>query len=203
MADLRRLPDLAPGSPASIGILSAVYALAAPFTFLDDELSVSNGYLGVPTDDLWDIAQRSFQRAGCFSHVSLLQLCLLLLHMPPQNMVVAEPTKFWALSCSAVAIAENLGVNLDPQKWRLPKDEIILRRRLWWQTYVMHTWHALVSGRPSHIHDSNWCVSKLTEQDFEPGPREHLDPETEKQHVTICLAQVELGVIAADVLKEF
>ncbi|KAH8168720.1 fungal specific transcription factor domain-containing protein [Sarocladium implicatum] len=202
-ADLGRLKGRSAGSLASIGIQSAVYALAAPFTFLDDELSVSNGYLGVPTDDLWDIAQRSFQRASCFSHISLLQLCLLLLNKPPQNMVVAEPTKFWALSCSAVAIAENLGANVDPVDWRLPKDEIMLRRRLWWLTFVSHTWHALVSGRPSHIHEPNWCVSRLTEEDFEKSRKDPLDVEAEKQLIDICLAHVSLGVIAADVLREF
>lgn len=186
-----------------IGIQSAVYALAAPFTFLDDDLSVSNGYLGVPTDDLWDIAHRSFHRDSCFSHIALLQLCLLLLQMPPQNFVVAEPSKFWALSCSAVAIAENLGVNMDPKDWRLPREEVMLRRRLWWLTYVGHTWHALVCGRPSHLNDDNWFVSSLSSDDFE---QDHDNPDictSINKHIPICLAQCELGVIAADVLREF
>ncbi|ATY66976.1 fungal specific transcription factor domain [Cordyceps militaris] len=201
--DLRRMLDPNTILHVPVGIRSVVYALAAPFTFLDDELSVSNGYLAVPTDDLWDVAHRSFQRDSCFSHLSLLQLCLLMLHMPPQNLVVAEPSKFWALSCSAVAIAENLGVNVDPKDWKLPREEVILRRRLWWLTYVGHTWHALVCGRPSHIHESNWCVSSLTEDDFEQGPQDPTIREAVAQHTPICLAQCELGVIAADVLKEF
>lgn len=202
-SDLRRMLEPSSTPRVPIGIQSAVYALAAPFTFLDDELSVSNGYLGVPTDDLWDIAHRSYQRDGCFSHLSLLQLCLLLLHMPPQNFVVAEPSKFWALSCAAVAIAENLGVNIEPKDWRLPREEVMLRRRLWWLTYVGHTWHALVCGRPSHIHDSNWCVSNLSEDDFEQYHDDAVIRETTLQHIPICLAQCELGIIAADVLKEF
>ncbi|OAA60075.1 fungal specific transcription factor domain protein [Cordyceps fumosorosea ARSEF 2679] len=201
--DLGRMLDHDTALHVPVGIRSAVYALAAPFTFLDDELSVSNGYLGVPTDDLWDIAHRSFQRDSCFSHLSLLQLCLLMLHMPPRNFVVAEPSKFWALSCSAVAIAENLGVNVEPKDWRLPREEVILRRRLWWLTYVGHTWHALVCGRPSHLHESNWSVSDLTEDDFEPGPDDPIIREAVAKHIPICLAQCELGVIAADVLKEF
>ncbi|TQV98987.1 fungal specific transcription factor domain-containing protein [Cordyceps javanica] len=46
--DLRRMLDPNTVFHVPIGIRSAVYVLAAPFTFLDDELSVSNGYLGVP-----------------------------------------------------------------------------------------------------------------------------------------------------------
>lgn len=204
LADLKRIPDSDSSLTLPIGLRSAIFALAAPFTFLDDELSVSKGYWEVPTDDLWAIAHRSFQRAGCLSHLSLLQLCHLLLQMPPQNWVVAEPSKFWSLSCSAVAIAENLGVNVDPTKWRLPRAEIMLRKRLWWFTYIAHTWHALVCGRPSHISDSNWYVSPLTEEDFERGDGE--DPEVREsmqQQIPICLAQYELAVIAADVLREF
>ncbi|XWW99312.1 hypothetical protein V2A60_007321 [Cordyceps javanica] len=163
--DLRRMLDSNTVFHVPIGIRSAVYVLAAPFTFLDDELSVSNGYLG--------------------------------------NFVVAEPVKFWALSCSAVAIAENLGVNIEPKDWRLPREEVMLRRRLWWLTHLGHTWHALVCGRPSHLHESDWCVSSLTEDDFEQGPQDLTIREAVAQHIPICVAQCELAVIAADVLREF
>lgn len=206
LSDLKRIPNSDHSSSLSlpIGLRSAVYALAAPFTFLDDELSVSKGYWSVPTEDLWAVAHRSFQRASCASHMSLLQLNLLLLQMPPQNYVVAEPLRFWALSCSAVAVAESLGVNMDPARWRLPRGERMLRRRLWWLTHMTHTWHALVYGRPSHINDANWLVSRLTEDDFEKGEGEDLDiREAITQQIPIILAQYELGVIAADVLKEF
>ncbi|KAF4124834.1 GAL4 [Geosmithia morbida] len=189
---------------APIGIRSAVYALAAPFTFLDDELSVMKAYWTVPTDDLWAIAHRSFQRASRLAHLSLLQLCLLLLQTPPQNFAVADPPSFWSLSCSALAIAESLGLNMDPSSWKLPHREIMLRRRLWWLTYMGHTWRALVCGRPSHINDSNWDVLDLTEDDFEGI--EHPDDDVRHaivRQVSICVANCKLSMIAADVLKEF
>lgn len=187
-----------------VGLRSAVYALAAPFTFLDDELSVSKGYLEVPTDDLWAIALRSYHRASRQSHLSLLQLCLLLLQMPPQNFVVAEPPSFWNLSCSAVAIAETLGLNIDPSDWRVPRREVILRRRLWWLTYSTHMWLALVCSRPSHINDDNWDVSGLRTDDFET--EDHDDPEIRESlqtHVPISMAHCELSIILADALREF
>ena len=204
LRDLERMQDAKCSLSDPIGLRSAAYALAAPFTFLDDELSVSKGYLQVPTEDLWAIAHRSFQRSSCISHLSSLQLCLLLLQMPPRSYVAAEPPSFWALSCSALALAESLGVNVDSSDWRLPRQEIILRRRLWWFTFTTHTWLALVSGRPSHINDANWYVSPLTSADFEGEA--HRDPGIQAsilEQIPICLAQCELSVIAADVLKEF
>ncbi|KAH7024848.1 uncharacterized protein B0I36DRAFT_250687 [Microdochium trichocladiopsis] len=203
-SDLRHMLSKDNRQAVSIGIQSAVFALAAPFTFLDDELSVSNGYGGVPTDELWDIAQRSFHRSSCFTHLSLLQLCLLLLNKPPENFVVAEPVKYWALSCTSVAIAETLGVNVEPKDWRIPREEVMLRRRLWWLMYVGHTWHALVCGRSSHINDTNWSVSPLHEEDFETSEAGSAEVGIfTRQQIPLCLAQSELAVIAADILREF
>lgn len=187
-----------------IGLLSAIYALASPFTFLDDELSVSKGYREVPTDDLWAISQRSYCRCSQLSHLSLMQLCLLLLQRPPLSYVAAEPPSFWALSCAALAIAENLGLNMDPQEWRLPPGEVRLRRRLWWILYTAHTWHALVSGRPSHINDANWFVAELRAEDFEGESHPNvMVRESIVREIPLCLAQCRLAVIASDVLKEF
>ena len=178
-----------------VGLRCAVYALAAPYAFLDDQLSVSRGYREGSTDELWAIAHRSFQRAHRLSHLSSLQLCLLLLQQPPQSYVAAEPPSFWSLSCTSVAIAENLGLGIDPCSWRLPRRETMLRRRLWWLTHTTHVWHAILCGRPSHIHSDDWDVTSLRPEDFEHG--------FEQKQIPICIAECELGLIAADVLREF
>lgn len=204
LRDLARIAEADCSLSFPVGLRSAAYALAAPFTFLDDELSVSKGYLQVPAEELWVVAHRSFQRASRLSHLSSLQLCLLLLHSPPHSYVAAEPPSFWALSCAALSIAESLGLNMDPSAWRLPRQEVMLRRRLWWFTHTVHTWQALVGGRPSHLHDENWDVSNLRADDFEGDSHEDAEVrESILQQIPICLALCELGLIAADVLKEF
>jgi hypothetical protein len=204
LSDLGRIPDQDCDLSFPVGLRAAVYALATPFTFLDDELSVSKGYIEVCTDDLWGIAHRSFRRASCISHLSSLQLCLLLLQQPPQSYVAADPPAWWALTCSALGLAESLGLNVDPSDWRLPKLEVMLRRRLWWFTYSIHIWHALVTSRPSHLNDDSWCVANLTADDFEGDA--HGDPEIRERilrKVPVCVADCELSMIAADVLKKF
>lgn len=149
------------------GLRAAVYALAAPYYFLDDYLSVDKGYQQPSTEQLWGIAHRSLLRYSRKSHLGLVQLSLLLLHRPPQNYAIADGPSSWALACSVLAAAESLGLNLDPSDWKLPAHEIRLRKRLWWLVHVEHTWRALVLGRPSHISASNWDVSELTTDDFD------------------------------------
>ncbi|KIW57767.1 hypothetical protein PV05_02327 [Exophiala xenobiotica] len=151
----------------STGLRAAVYALAAPYYFLDDYLSVDRGYQQPSTEELWGIAHRGLQRDARKSHLGLVQLSLLFLHRPPQNYAVADTPSSWALACSVLAAAETLGLNLDPSDWKLPSHEIRLRKRLWWLVHVEHTWRALVLGRPSHIAASNWDVSELTADDFD------------------------------------
>lgn len=187
-----------------VGIKSAIFALAAPFTYLDDELSVRKGYSQLPTEELWAITQRSYRRALESSHLSLLQLCLLLLQMPPLNFAVAEAPYAWTMSCAAVAIAESLGLNIDPATWRMPKREVMLRRRLWWFTYSQHIWFSLAFGRASHLNDANWDVSPLSIDDFERGDDQDLDINTSiLKSNPFVVASCELSRIAADIQREF
>ncbi|BDD62303.1 hypothetical protein MAP00_007276 [Monascus purpureus] len=108
----------------------------------------------------------------------------------------------WTLSCSALAAAESLGLNLDPSDWRLPRWEMHLRRRLWWIVYIDHIWSALVLGRPSHVKDENWSVSKLTLEDLEVD--EHGSSEV-GNHIrgqsAYFLSLCDLTGIASDVLS--
>ncbi|KAF7560280.1 hypothetical protein G7046_g3861 [Stylonectria norvegica] len=204
LSDLSRMPYSTCDLCNPVGLQSAVYALAAPFAFLDDELSMLYGYDQVSTDLLWAMAHRSYQRASCLSHLSSLQLCLLLQQQPPPNYAVAEPLSTWAMACAALSIAESLGLNRDPSHWRLPRKEIMLRKRLWWFTYMQHTWQALVLSRPSHLNSEDWDVLSLDADDFEGD--EVQDPQIRDlvlQQIPLCLAEYKLSVIAADVLREF
>ncbi|EFX00605.1 fungal specific transcription factor domain containing protein [Grosmannia clavigera kw1407] len=194
------------GQHVPVGLLSAVYALAMPFSFLDDELSLLKGYVPVPTDELWAVTQRSHARTAALSHLSLLQLSLLLLQRPPYNDAVASTADIWSRSCAAVAVAETLGVNCDPSAWRLPRREAALRRRLWWLTYAQHVWHAVGLARPCHLHADCWDVAAPAADDLADDLAFAPD-DTVRQIVTaeipVLLAHWRLSVIAADVLKEF
>jgi hypothetical protein len=139
------LNDLSTGSRMDIGLKSATFALAASFLYADDEFSVTDAYLNLPTDTLWTIARRRFQLLQHCSRLASLQLCLLLLQRPPRNLPAAESPHTWEMACSSVAIAESQGLNIRPSNWHLPQDEVILRRRLW----LAHIYESrLASSRP-------------------------------------------------------
>lgn len=78
----------------------------------------------------------------------------------------------WVLCSQVVALAEELGLGLDCDNWKLPKWERGLRKRLAWAVYLEDKWLALENSRPSHIHDLNWVVLDLAEEDF---PEKHGD----------------------------
>lgn len=174
--------------------------------FLDDELSLTKGYSEISSETLWAIAYRCYHRAKSSARLSLLELCLLLLQKPPDNFAVSDSPVLWQLSCSTLAIAETLGLNMDPQRWKLPREEIKHRRRLWWLTYSQHIWHACVFGRSVHINDSNWDVAHLTMDDFDMdiiGSQDATIRSKAIQYMSIFLAECHIAEIAADVLKEF
>lgn len=72
----------------------------------------------------------------------------------------------WVLCSQIVALAEELGLGLDCGKWKLPKWERSLRKRLAWAVYLEDKWLALKNSRPLHINEMNFIVSGLAEDDF-------------------------------------
>lgn len=78
----------------------------------------------------------------------------------------------WVLCSQVVALAEELGLGLDCDLWKLPKWERGLRKRLAWAVYMEDKWLSLKNSRPSHITSMNWVVLELLEEDF---PDKHGD----------------------------
>ena len=78
----------------------------------------------------------------------------------------------WILCSQIVSLAEELGLGLDCNDWKLPKWERGLRKRLAWAVYLEDKWLSLKLARPSHINESNWMVLPLYDQDF---PEKHGD----------------------------
>jgi hypothetical protein len=187
-----------------VGLKAAMCALAMPFCFMDDQLCMDKGYLEQPpTDGLWGIAQRSLQRHFQKPHLSLVQLCLLLLQRPPANFAVGDLPGSWALSCSTLAAAESLGLHLDPSKWRLPRWEVRLRKRLWWIVYSDHTWRALVSGRPSHLRSDSWIVPRLWPEDLEADEYRNVEVgNVIRKQSAYSIALCDLSVIVNDILTD-
>lgn len=78
----------------------------------------------------------------------------------------------WVLCSQVVALSEELGLGLDCDNWKLPKWERGLRKRLAWAVYMEEKWLSLKNSRPLHIHESNFIVLQLAEEDF---PEKHGD----------------------------
>lgn len=111
----------------------------------------------------------------------------------------------WVLCLQVVALAEELGLGLDCDHWKLPKWERGLRKRLAWAVYMEDKWLALKNARPSHVSDDNWVVLQLVEYDF---PEKHGDGDLKEGSSDInngkknFLNLIELLRILADILSD-
>ncbi|KAK9243741.1 fungal-specific transcription factor domain-containing protein [Lipomyces tetrasporus] len=138
-------------------LLAAVYSLALNWWSYDPELAP----LPKPDVDKLDkLAHKTFADVIMRPKLSTVQAGLLLLQRRHDG------AGDWPLCSHVVALAEELGLGLDCEKWRIPKWERGLRRRLAWAVWLQDKWHALTQSRPSHIDKRNWLIKHVTSDDF-------------------------------------
>ncbi|KAK9313224.1 fungal-specific transcription factor domain-containing protein [Lipomyces starkeyi] len=138
-------------------LLAAVYSLALNWWSYDPELAP----LQKPNVEKLDkLAHKTFADVIMRPKLSTVQAGLLLLQRRHDS------AGDWPLCSHVVALAEELGLGLDCEKWRIPKWERGLRRRLAWAVWLQDKWHALTQSRPSHIDKRNWLVKHVTSDDF-------------------------------------
>jgi hypothetical protein len=152
-------------------ILAAIYGHALPFCAWDEKLCVEV-YTPPSADALFKIAWQAVQPMIHTPSLAALQTLLLLVQRRPTNKHVSDTPMKWMMMSSAVAVAQSLGLNRDPTDWPLPAWEIKVRKRVAWATFVQDKWLALNFGRSSHIHQDDWDVPPLTEDDFADADRD-------------------------------
>lgn len=140
-------------------LLASIYCLALEWWEFHPQL------IGFPKPDvrkeLIDIAIRSFFEVVERPKLSIVQAGLLILKCR------SETSNNWVIASEVVALAEELGLGIDCQDWRLPKWERGLRRRLAWAVWSMEKWTSASEGRFSHlILGRNWLVKMLSDEDF-------------------------------------
>ncbi|KAL8710023.1 MAG: hypothetical protein Q9220_005294 [cf. Caloplaca sp. 1 TL-2023] len=176
-------------SPA---LLAAVYLLALEFWSYSTELSSHK------KPDVAALEVLAFKTIGYVIHrpkISTVEAGLLLLQKPKGNA--------WALTCTMVAVGQDLGLHLDCTDWKIPSWEKGLRKRLAWALYAQDTWASLVHGRPAHISASNWAVTSMAKHDFPENAADDDDEEgsteVEKGRLLFC-HMISLAQILADIL---
>ncbi|KAK9234811.1 fungal-specific transcription factor domain-containing protein [Lipomyces kononenkoae] len=138
-------------------LLAAVYSLALNWWSYDPELAP----LPKPDVEKLDkLAHKTFADVIMRPKLSTVQAGLLLLQRRHDG------AGDWPLCSHVVALAEELGLGLECEKWKIPKWERGLRRRLAWAVWLQDKWHALTQSRPSHIDKRNWLVKHVTSDDF-------------------------------------
>ncbi|KAF2772029.1 hypothetical protein EJ03DRAFT_341794 [Teratosphaeria nubilosa] len=114
----------------------------------------------------------------------------------------------WTLTVQLVALGQDIGLHLDCTDWRIPLWERRLRKRLAWALYMQDKWSALMHGRPSHIHASDFAVRQPTTEDFDDAISPDLPTPEEEDGVAIkgrmvFMQMISLTRILAEVSEVF
>ncbi|KAL1903853.1 hypothetical protein Sste5344_010446 [Sporothrix stenoceras] len=72
----------------------------------------------------------------------------------------------WSEVGAVVGMCHELGLHVDPSGWHITAAHRNRRIRLWWATYILATFCSLGLGRPSYIHEGDWCVPMLGKEHF-------------------------------------
>ncbi|KAK2025841.1 fungal-specific transcription factor domain-containing protein [Colletotrichum zoysiae] len=147
-------------------LLAAIYGHALPFCVFDDKLCVDVDTLP-SADRLFKLAWMAALSLFHTPSLAVVQTMLLMIQRRPTNKHVADTPFKWVMLADTVALAQCLGLNLDPTDWSIPSWERRLRRRLAWAVIVQDQWLSLNFGRSSHIQECDWDVSSLRADDFE------------------------------------
>lgn len=178
---------------APIHLLAAIYSIALPFATYDDRLCIDFAYKAPSTRKLFNLAWKSLNRSLHAPTVTTVQSALILLLRPPANELVLDSAFKWALLGTLVSTAQTIGLHLDVSNWRLPKHELLLRKRLSWAVFAFDKWFALSLGRPSHINSNDWLIIQLKASDIE-DEYEAFSPDTslclQLSHLTLILDRV-------------
>jgi hypothetical protein len=176
-------------------VLAAVYILALNWWSYNPDL------VNLPKPDLQKLEKLVPPMMSAVLNrpkLSTVQAGLLLLQCPDGDS--------WALTGQLIAVAQNLGLDLDSSRWKIPEWERSLRKRLAWALFVQDKWGALIHGRPSLIHLEDWSVKSLEARDFpetaEDDDDEEGSSEIEQGRLTF-IHMISLTEILTDILGTF
>ncbi|KAK9355320.1 fungal-specific transcription factor domain-containing protein [Lipomyces doorenjongii] len=150
-------------SELSPSLLAGLYVFAINWWTYDPDLVP---FPRPPQSSLEALAQINLYREIDRPTLSTVQAGILLLQHQTFRNQVTRPSHSWAMLSEVVAVAQEVGLHMDPTNWAIPEWERGVRKRLAWGLFIQDKWMALTFGRPSHIHKINWTVTDLEDENF-------------------------------------
>ena len=141
--------------------LAAICHLSMDFWSLDEELCVQ-----LPERDLserlygWALAQ--FYGNLHAPEFATFQTALCLLQSRRETSVAFQ----WNLVSAVSAMAQTLGLNLDPTLWQLSPAEIRLRKRCWWSLQIHEKMLCVIVGQRSLIKEDEHDIPQIGASEF-------------------------------------
>ncbi|OZJ04608.1 hypothetical protein BZG36_02038 [Bifiguratus adelaidae] len=147
-------------TPPQPALFYTVLAVGARFISPDEELVFEDGpiyapQLGAALYALADGLIASERRKARLSTVQ--SLLLLSLYFEAYSSSDEKDCR-WDAVGEAIRMALELGLNRNSSKWRIPRSEVEVRRRIWFACYILDRWIGAESGKPLFIMDFDFDV---------------------------------------------
>ncbi|KAL2315286.1 Transcription factor [Schizosaccharomyces pombe] len=169
-------------------LLTAMYASSIIYWDADKEL---RNYPRLDAKKLWDLTEDFLDLSFSLSRLSTLQAAIIFLTGRPWINVAGN----WSILTRAIALAQILGFHLDCSEWQIPKEEKILRNRVWWALFVNEKWLSMYIGINASIRQDDYLVPPLTDNQLLAGEQRIADS------FNVFVKMAELSILLQNVLQ--
>lgn len=134
-------------------------------------------------------------------NLAVIQAALLFMQLPARFNRAPNQPGIWAMTSLAVAMAQDIGLHVDPTSWNISAEERKNRRILWWAVFIHDKFMCHWLGRPSNIKWNDWKVEPLMLGDFaDEDDRMGVNSVT---WANAFIAMANLSLILSDLLDDF
>ncbi|KUJ13652.1 uncharacterized protein LY89DRAFT_621222 [Mollisia scopiformis] len=115
-----------------------------------------------------------------------------------------DTRKGWTLTRAAIGIGQSLGLHRDGTAFDLPPFEVEMRRRLWWQLFILDFRLSEKHGTEPSISEGSFDTKRplnINDADISPGDTDFPEPRVGLTEMTITLIGYEIAFAAPNLLK--
>ncbi|KAF8860006.1 hypothetical protein BDZ45DRAFT_576965, partial [Acephala macrosclerotiorum] len=147
--------------------------------------------------------EQALARAGFLDTSDPMTLQAFILYLTVVR-VIEDNRKGWTLVRAAIGIGQSLGLHRDGTAFDLPPFEVEMRRRIWWQLFILDFRMAEKHGTESSISENSFDTKRplnINDADISPEDTEFPEPRIGLTEMTITLIGTEIAFAAPNLLK--
>ncbi|CZR69851.1 uncharacterized protein PAC_19751 [Phialocephala subalpina] len=147
--------------------------------------------------------EQALARAGFLDTSDPMTLQAFILYLTVVR-VIEDNRKGWTLVRAAIGIGQSLGLHRDGTAFDLPPFEVEMRRRIWWQLFILDFRMAEKHGTEPSISENSFDTKRplnINDADISPEDTAFPEPRVGLTEMTCTLIGTEIAFAAPNLLK--